>query len=92
VNLDSFGLTSRVLELIKNNQRSDKYTSRSEVDQAVITALVKKGATNDQVRLIFQTYEIGQKYREKGPYRDRYLKHSINKAKAFLKAQHAKGG
>ena len=47
-------------------------------------ALLKSGDTDDEIRVIFQTYPIGEKYREKGPLGDQYLAHSIGSGKAFL--------
>jgi putative DNA primase/helicase len=56
------------------------YPSRSEADQAVITALVSKGLSETDIKSIFENYRIGEKYREHSSPDD-YLKHSIEKAK-----------
>jgi len=56
------------------------YSSRSEADMAVIVDLVNKGVGQEQIRNIFQSCPIGEKYREhKSP--ESYLKHTIEKAK-----------
>jgi len=58
------------------------YASRSEADQAVITALVNKGFSDTDIKAIFQNYRIGEKYREHSSP-DEYLEHNIEKAKEF---------
>lgn len=60
--------------------KDENYPSRSEADQAVITALVSKGFSDFDIKEIFQNYRIGEKYREHSSPDD-YLKHSIEKAK-----------
>ena len=59
--------------------------SRSEADQAVITALVNKGLIEADIKSIFTNYKIGEKYREHSSP-DNYLKHNIEKAKEIYKA------
>lgn len=84
VDLERFKLSSRIGDLILQGWQRNFYKSRSEADEAVIVALLKSGATDDEIRAIFQTYPIGEKYREKGPLGDQYLAHSIGSGKAFL--------
>ena len=62
--------------------KDENYPSRSEADQAVITALVNKGFSELDIKAIFQNYRIGEKYREHSSP-DEYLKHNIEKAKEF---------
>jgi hypothetical protein len=83
VDLDKFKLTPRVLELIKSGWDGTPYKSRSEADQAVITALVRAQAKDDEIRAIFARYPIGEKYREGAG--DKYLHHSIATAKRFIR-------
>jgi len=65
------------------NGKDNAYPSRSEADQAVITALVNKGVSEADIKHIFEKYRIGEKYREhKSP--DKYLKHNINSAKQYF--------
>lgn len=58
---------------------------RSETDQKVIIALVKVGATDDEIRAVFECFPIGTegKFAEKGANGLKYLAHSISKARAF---------
>jgi hypothetical protein len=58
------------------------YPSRSEADQAVITALVNKGISEAEIKHIFENYRIGEKYREHKS-KDKYLKHNVDRAKEF---------
>lgn len=62
---------------------------RSEADMSVIVALVAAGATDDQIRSVFLHYPIGRagKYADKGKYADRYLGHSIGKARSYVRAK-----
>ena len=62
--------------------KDKNYPSRSEADQAVITALVNKGVSDTDIKAIFQNYRIGEKYREHSSPNE-YLKHNIEKAKEF---------
>ena len=54
---------------------------------AVITALLSSRTTEDEIRAVFQSYPIGEKYQEKGAAGDQYLAHSIGAATNFLSAQ-----
>jgi putative DNA primase/helicase len=75
-------LVSEKIKFLIINGNDGTYPSRSETDQAVITALVNKGATDADIKHIFENYKIGEKYREhKSP--DKYLGHNIDKAKEF---------
>lgn len=87
VDIDQFKLSPRVKDLILKGCEGNGYKSRSEADEAVITALLSKGATDDQIRSIFQSYPIGEKYRETGGTGDQYLAHSISSAAGFLSAK-----
>jgi len=66
VDIYNFGLSTKIITLIKGDWRQYSYQSRSEADQAVVTALLAKGANDDEIRAIFQCYPVGQKYRAKG--------------------------
>lgn len=57
---------------------------RSAIDQSVITALVRAGATDDDILAVFEHYPIGEKFREKGAHDRQYLAHSIGNARGFL--------
>jgi DNA-binding MarR family transcriptional regulator len=54
---------------------------RSEADFKVILALAAAGASNDDIYGVFFHHAIGEKFHERG---DRYLSHSIGKARAWL--------
>jgi hypothetical protein len=76
-------LTDKILGLIQNGAEMG---TRSESDQAVITALVSVGATDDQIRAIFDSYSIGTqgKYAQKGAHALRYLATSIARARQYV--------
>ena len=84
VDIYNFGLSTKIINLIKGDWRQYGYQSRSEADQAVVTALLAKGANDDEIRAIFQCYPVGQKYREKGSGGDPYLKHCIQSAETYI--------
>jgi len=80
-NIDTLQVSDRIKDLIKSGN-DGTYTSRSETDMAVTTALVHKGVSDYDIKMIFQTnpHGIGQKYGEhKSP--DVYLNCNISKAK-----------
>lgn len=65
---------------------------RSEVDQSVITALVKAGASDGEIFDVFSHYVIGTggKFAEKGKHGQGYLSTSIASARGYL-ARNASG-
>jgi putative DNA primase/helicase len=79
--ISSLPVSERIQFLIVNGN-DGSYPSRSEADQAVITVLVSKGMDFAQIKVIFENYRIGDKYREHSSPDD-YLKLSIEKAKEF---------
>jgi P4 family phage/plasmid primase-like protien len=81
VDVDSLFVSERIKSLIRNGN-DGTYESRSEVDMAVITALVNKGVSEEKIQAIFsdKAYQIGEKYRTHNAP-DTYLKHNIEKAK-----------
>jgi DNA-binding transcriptional ArsR family regulator len=72
-------LSDATLELILGGHPAG--ADRSAYDQKVITALLIAGADNDDIRDVFANFPIGEKYNERG---DKYLAHSIGKARAWL--------
>ncbi len=58
---------------------------RSEADQAVITALVRAGASDDEIKAIFVNYPIGRdgKMADKGAHALQYLATSIGHARSW---------
>ena len=87
VDIRKFGLSTKIIDLINGEWQRYGYKSRSEADQAVVTALIAKGATPDEVKAIFHSYPVGQKYREKGSAGNAYLKHCIQSAKNHIARQ-----
>jgi len=79
--ISSLSVSDRIKFLIINGN-DGTYISRSETDQAVITALVTKGMNEADIKAIFQKYQIGEKYREHTSQGE-YLKHNIERAKEF---------
>lgn len=77
-NLDQWELSSIVRGIIEDD--------RSRVDQAIITALVRCGASDDDIRGVFRHYPTTGKYAEKGPHQDNYLALSISRARGFVDA------
>ncbi len=87
VDLGKFRLSPKILTLITTGWQNKGHKSRSEADQAVITALVRKKATDNEIRDVFKIYPIGEKYREKGSSGDQYLELSIQSAEEYIKGQ-----
>src|SRR5262245_11863466 len=90
VDIYRFGLSLKIMDLIEGAWRKYGYTSRSEGDQAVVTALLAKGGTPDEVKAVFRSYPVGQKYRERGSAGDAYLKYCIHSAKGHIAAKGSK--
>ena len=79
--ISSLPVSEKIKSLIIGGN-DGSYVSRSEADQAVVTALVNKGLSESDIKTIFENYKIGEKYREHSSPDD-YLKHNIEKAKEF---------
>lgn len=79
--ISSLSVSAKIKSLIVNG-KDGSYPSRSEADQAVITALVNKGMNFSDIKAIFENYRIGDKYREHKSPVD-YLRHNIKKAESF---------
>lgn len=77
IEVDSFDLSPRIMGLIRDGS-TNGYPSRSERDAAVVTALVNAGATDGQIRGVFESFPggVGDKYGEKGNGA-RYLERTI---------------
>lgn len=76
-------------EIAKLIQEPPEKGGRSEADQSVITALVFAGATNEEIKAIFEYYPIGKqgKFAEKGSYAMQYLTKSIAHARGWVQAR-----
>lgn len=67
--------------IIENGQsKGGLFKSRSERDFAVVCELIKTGHTQDEIFNIFETKPIGDKYREKGFNKTKYLQTTIEAA------------
>ena len=75
-------LDDGIKELIINGGLGNS-PSRSERDQKVIIALLRIGIDNDYIFNVFDTFPIGEKYREH-PDGYAYLESSIDSGKAFI--------
>lgn len=72
-------LPARIRDLINyGHDPTDRYPSRSEADAAVVRALVRAGATDEQIRDIFDAEPIGAKWREPATSGG-YLKRTISR-------------
>ena len=79
--INQLPVSDKIKSLILNGN-DGSYSSRSEADQAVIIALVNKGMGFSGIKQIFETHQIGDKYRQH-PSQDTYLQHNIDRAKQF---------
>jgi putative DNA primase/helicase len=57
---------------------------RSEAVMTVLNALIWSNLSDFDIFLIFDTYPIGEKYREKGQAKERWLQAQIDKARNFV--------
>ncbi len=79
--LESLPVSNKIKALILQGN-DGAYSSRSEADMAVTSILVDKGFSENDIRKVFETFPIGEKYREH-PKKESYLKHNIEKAKTY---------
>ena len=77
--IDRLPVSERIRNLIRYGN-DGTYASRSDADFAVILALTNCGRSESDIKQVFLTYKIGEKYLEH-PSRDEYLKYSIDKAR-----------
>jgi putative DNA primase/helicase len=79
IDINQLPVSDKIKNLIKLGN-DGTYPSRSEADMAVVTALVNKGLIEAQIKQIFMTQIIGEKYRTHNAP-EKYLKHTIDEAK-----------
>lgn len=72
-------LSDDVRSYIRNGH--PQYSDRSRIDHITVFALVAAGATNGEIEAIFESYPIGDRFREKRDHGRRYLSYSIAKAR-----------
>jgi len=87
LNVQNLRVSDHIKKLIQFGNTEGKYISRSECDQAVITALAVNGYSDTEIKSIFSNHKflISQKYLEKGKNADKYLAYSIGKARTLSK-------
>jgi putative DNA primase/helicase len=79
VDMDQLPVSDRIKFLIQNG-KDETYISRSEADMAVTSALINKGVSETDIKQIFMTQKIGEKY-QNHPSPEAYLKHTIEEAR-----------
>jgi len=84
-------LPKNIRTLITKGDVLRRYKSRSESDMAVVCALVRFNYTNAEIKDIFvnDDWKIGEKFKEKGEYGEKYLSYSISKARNFISTKDA---
>ena len=79
INVDDLPISEKMKDLIKHGN-DGLYPSRSEADMAVTISLIHNGIGEQEIKHIFQTQAIGDKYRTHNAPQD-YLQHTISRAK-----------
>lgn len=93
VSLEALRVSRPIQQLIVSGwAEGGPYPSRSELDMAVILALLGAGHSSDEIRAVFTSpvWRIGEKYREPDAG-DRYLDHSIANARGRLAEGNGQG-
>jgi len=78
--LDDMPITYPTKKLIREGEQKGM---RSEALMSVMNTLVNAGTSEEMIFKIFDTFPIGEKYREKGASKERWLNKHIEKAKKF---------
>lgn len=76
--LDSLPVSIPVKKLIREGERKGQ---RSEAIMSVLSILVRAEVSDSDIFNIFETYPIGEKYREKGRSKEKWLQDQINKVR-----------
>ncbi|UCE51970.1 MAG: hypothetical protein JSV31_22325 [Desulfobacterales bacterium] len=79
--IDSLPVAYGTKKLIREGEKRGR---RSEAIMSVVNALVAADLPDTAIFTIFDTYPIGEKYREKGDTRHRWLSKHIEKARNFV--------
>ncbi len=80
-NIDSLRISQGIKVLIQHRVPKGK---RSEEMMRVLAALAKANISDPDIIKIFESHGIGEKYREKGQYREKWLRPQIDKARSFV--------
>jgi hypothetical protein len=76
------GISAETRHMISEGFVPEGWTSRSERDMSVVSRLIKDASlSDDEIRSLFLTYPVGDRYREEGDG-DRYLALTIGKARS----------
>jgi len=81
IDINQLNFTDKTKELIKDGVPKGQ---RSEAVISVIASLIYAKAADNEIRAIFESYPIGEKYREKGSHKHQYLEDEIWSARKFL--------
>tara|TARA_B100001964_G_scaffold146230_1_gene161021 strand:+ start:397 stop:2334 length:1938 start_codon:yes stop_codon:yes gene_type:complete len=79
--LDSLPIRQETKDLIRNGRANGE---RSEAMMTVLNALAGAGLADDQIISIFDTHQIGEKYRENGDSRKKWIAPQIAKARSYV--------
>jgi hypothetical protein len=85
INLDHLSISEKVKKIIIESRPVGQ---RSEAMMTVLNALVGAGLNDTEIKDIFDTYPIGEKYREKRSTKEKWLQFQIEKARNWLKKNH----
>lgn len=85
VDVESLRVSQRIRELIRSGwYRGCGYASRSELDAAVVAAMLAGGHTDDEIVSVFSQYAVGEKFRQKADDGLRYLRLTIDRMRSHL--------
>jgi hypothetical protein len=80
-NIDELPISEETKDAIHNGRNVQE---RSEAIMSVCNALVWANLNDSQIFEVFDQYPIGDKYREKGRNKERWLQKHIDKARSFI--------
>lgn len=90
---DNLRVSDKIQALIRTGWYPNcGYPSRSEVDAAIITALLAAGYTDREIIDVFRNNPCGEKYREKGTDGERYIQLTIQRCRRILSNKHPQTG
>ena len=78
-----YSLAPQIMELVINGGKGE-YKSHPEAQAAILQALIRAGAKDNNIRLIFEKMPCGELYREKGARRRNYLLLEIARAEKVV--------
>jgi len=84
IDIDSIPVSVGTRKLIREGEDQGR---RSEAIMSVVNALVGNGIAEAEIFKIFDTCPIGEKYREKGSSKKRWLQNHIEKARKYVKVE-----